>query len=343
MLEATDFTLPGHEADGGLTVALMRYRPATNLNSHAVKERLSLIFAHGVSNHKESWKPTIEQIFRLQAAAPDGVFRVLEAWCIDSPNHGRAAVINEQRLQTRPPGMSAYEWGRAVQVLLKAGLIAGNAVIGIGHSAGTCVIILSAATFPESQLPYRSMILIEPPMMNKETIKHVMQPNSSIVLATKFASKRKDVWPSRTAAREWLAKRMPWNRWEPEALDLYVEYALRDLPTAKYPDITEGVTLSCTREQEYAGYIYHQDGLDSLEKLGPLSQMIPVHCIFSGTSVMVSDEMQQVILNEKEGRKMATIKKIPGAGHAIPQEDPKGLASAIWAALRHDYEPRSRL
>lgn len=56
-------------------------------------------------------------------------------------------------------------------------------------------------------------------------------------------------------------------------------YGFRDLPTALYPDRSDGVTLACTRAQETAGYIYHQDGIDSLDRLSELCATVPVHCI----------------------------------------------------------------
>ncbi|EIN09173.1 alpha/beta-hydrolase [Punctularia strigosozonata HHB-11173 SS5] len=342
-LEATDFTLPGDESDGGLTIALTRYRPTPATAPAAAQDRLSLIFVHGVSSHKESWKPTIAHIFSLQAAAPNNAFAIVEAWSMDAPNHGRAAIINEQRLQTRPPGLTAYQWGRAVQILLKSGLIAGNGVVGIGHSAGACVMVLSTTGYPASHLPYRSVILVDPPMMTKEILDRSMQRNSPLIGVIELAKNRKDIWPSRSAAREWLAKRMPWRRWSQEVLDLYVEHALRELPTATYPDRKEGVTLSCTREQESAGYIFHQDGIDSLERLKELCPAIPVHCIFGGKSDLVAEETQQAIVDENEGRRMATITRVAGAGHLVVQEDPKGLALAIWGTLHSNREPRSRL
>ena len=119
--------------------------------------------------------------------------------------------------------------------------------------------------------------------------------------AMAFAKVRKDIWPSRQAAREWLARKAPWRAWDARALDLYVvrdhsprswqpacgltvngrqEYALRDLPTPTYPDRREGVTLATTREQEYAGYVYYEDGYSGLIRLRELCGVIPVHAVF---------------------------------------------------------------
>ncbi|KAI0058259.1 hypothetical protein BV25DRAFT_1919465 [Artomyces pyxidatus] len=46
---------------------------------------------------------------------------------------------------------------------------------------------------------------------------------------------RKDIWPSRDSAQEWLGKHPPWKRRHPRALDIFVEKGLRQLSIAKYP------------------------------------------------------------------------------------------------------------
>lgn len=60
------------------------------------------------SADKESWLPTLECLFELQAKAPNDRFTIIEAWSVDSPNHGRAATTNEARLMNRPEGICEY-------------------------------------------------------------------------------------------------------------------------------------------------------------------------------------------------------------------------------------------
>ena len=40
----------------------------------------------------------------------------------------------------RSPTTAAYEWSRSVQTLLKSGLVQGSSLVGLGHSAGACVL-----------------------------------------------------------------------------------------------------------------------------------------------------------------------------------------------------------
>ncbi|KAI0316911.1 alpha/beta-hydrolase [Amylostereum chailletii] len=339
MLDAHDYTLRGTPEDGELSIALTRYRLARSPPSCATlaTERLALLFVHGVSSHKECWLPTIERLFELHATAPSTAFDLVEAWAIDSPNHGHAAALNEKHFLTHPEGITAYEWGRAVQVLLSTGLISGTSIVGIGHSAGACVTILSTTGFPTTALPYASLILIEPPMMSREILARAQarERQTALLSVIEMAKIRKDVWVSREEARTWFAKRLPWKRWTERALGLYIDHALRDLPTGTYPDVEGGVTLACTRVQEAVGYVYHQDGIDSLDWLKELCPAIPVHCIFGGRLDMVPEETKRSIVDESEGRRMTSVTHVAGAGHLVVQEDPDGLALAIWGALHH--------
>lgn len=45
---------------------------------------------------------------------------------------------------------------------------------------------------------------------------------SPLTRAAEAVRMRKDIWPSRAAAREWLAKRFPYRRWDARVLDLFV-------------------------------------------------------------------------------------------------------------------------
>ena len=62
--------------------------------------------SHDHNADKETWEPTIEHLFEIQEFAADGL-RIGEVWSSDSPNHGQAAVINEEALLRRPQGICA--------------------------------------------------------------------------------------------------------------------------------------------------------------------------------------------------------------------------------------------
>lgn len=124
-LPATDFILPGVPEDGYLKTVLTRYDFPISTSAGEPKERLSLILNHAVSmrthvcslrlpfdintscTDKESWLPTLEYLAQIQQIAPNNAFCIVEAWVMDCPNHGRAGIVNEDKLMTRPNGICA--------------------------------------------------------------------------------------------------------------------------------------------------------------------------------------------------------------------------------------------
>lgn len=76
-----------------LLITAKRYWiPDASYNNDA----LTLIFAHGTGFHKELWEPTIDDLQELLLSR--GGVNVREIWSIDAPNHGDAAILNENTL-----------------------------------------------------------------------------------------------------------------------------------------------------------------------------------------------------------------------------------------------------
>ncbi|KAI0352116.1 hypothetical protein OH77DRAFT_1460879 [Trametes cingulata] len=337
--DTAEVTLRSPQEHGGFYLTFIKItpqdvRPVDPLLS--APRRLSLLFLHSVAGHKEAWLPAIEHLFKLQNAAPNNAFTIVEAWSMDAPSHGRAAILNESILLNFPEGITGKQWAKGAHVLLNSGLMSADAIVGIGHSAGSCVLVESAGGFPVNRIPYSTMILVEPTMMTPDILKRAFEKDTVLLRAVDVARKRKDIWPSRAAAKDWLSKRLPWRRWDPRVLDLYIEHALCDLPTRAYPD-KEGVTLALTRTQEVGGYSHHEDGFEALAILQKVCPVMPVHTIFGEIVDMVPAETQASNVSEAEGRNMKSITRITGAGHLTVQEDPRGVALAIWGILHEDY------
>ncbi len=81
---------------------------------------------------------------------------MIEAWSIDSPQHGHSARLNERALLELPDGLGKCryhkvswriyanilekdvdQWNAPINTLLQSDLIAGDRVVSIGHSAGS--------------------------------------------------------------------------------------------------------------------------------------------------------------------------------------------------------------
>lgn len=73
-----------------------------------------------------------------------------------------------------------------------------------------------------------------------------------------IATYRRDIWPSREVAKEAFKKSPVFASWEPRVFKRMLEYGLRELPTALYPEAPQGVsnkvasyvTLTTTKHQE---------------------------------------------------------------------------------------------
>ena len=77
-------------------------------------------------------------------------------------------------------------------------------------------------SYPLYRLPFASLILVEPTMMTRATLKRYFKDEAAMKRAMAMAAAKKDTWPSRAAAREWFARRSPWKMWDARALDAYV-------------------------------------------------------------------------------------------------------------------------
>ncbi|EIW62399.1 uncharacterized protein TRAVEDRAFT_70479 [Trametes versicolor FP-101664 SS1] len=343
--DTTEHVLPGPPADGGLSLTFVRAVPhsldaAEAEPSARPRPTVSLILLHSAASHKEVWFPTLEHLFDLQEQDTDHASPcvVVEAWAMDVPSHGRAAVLNEHILPQLADGsISGQQAARGVQVLLKSGLIKGNHVIGIGHSAGACVLIQSTAGYPRDALPYASIILAEPVILTPDVLDQILQGDSSLGKILEYTRTRRDIWPSRAVARAWLATRLPWSQWDARVLDLYVEHALRDLPTAVYPDEHEGVTLATTRAAELAAYTHYEDAYEAAEILPSLCDAgLPVHIVWATVKDRLPQPVHKCAASAAANSPVRMIWNVVEGGHQIVQENPDGVADAIWETLTHN-------
>ncbi|KAG5340402.1 hypothetical protein C0989_001725 [Termitomyces sp. Mn162] len=238
---------------------------------------LTLILTHGTGFHKEQWEPTIDELYAL-LDRKDSSTKVREVWSIDAPNHGDAAVLNEDILRIGyEPIFPWEEYARAIYTFL-TGLGTGvdvdfstRLLVGIGHSMGAVCLLLSLGY--SSKLKFESLILCELMSMNP---KFMEGPSQMLV---KGAINRRDVWPSYEDAYTLLKSRPAWKVWDDRVLRIFVKDGMRPLPTAEYSDKT-GVTLKCSRQQETACY---RDGIGPIRAynvLGSVARRVPIHLIY---------------------------------------------------------------
>ncbi|KAI9714121.1 MAG: hypothetical protein M1828_001211 [Chrysothrix sp. TS-e1954] len=100
-----------------------------------------------------------------------------------------------------------------------------------------------------------SLILIEPVIMPMASSAN--QPSKKVNPAM-MATLRPDLWPSRAEAEAVFRGSKVFKRWDQRALDKYLEYSLREIPTALYPTGSApkgAVTLTTSKAQEAWSYV----------------------------------------------------------------------------------------
>jgi len=60
---------------------------------------------------------------------------------------------------------------------------------------------------------------------------------------------------------------------------------------------------------------------------------IPVHIIFGAINDFLQREVHDAVTDPKSGRRFASISRIQGAGHLVPQQSPEKLGEVIFASL----------
>lgn len=126
-----------------------------------------------------------------------------------------------------------------------------------------------------------TLILLDP-VIQRQTTTLESPASSNIAKTTQLSTYRRDLWPSRKAAAESYKRSSFYQAWDPRVLERWVQYGLRDLPTAIHPldnssspQTKEGekerpVTLTSTLHQEV--FTYSRPNYD-----GPPGKNVPVN------------------------------------------------------------------
>jgi pimeloyl-ACP methyl ester carboxylesterase len=149
-------------------------------------------------------------------------FRVIG---MDARGHGDSS---------RPEGPDAYRWDAFAEDLLAvAEALApehgGRVAVGLGHSFGGTSVLGAAARHPDL---FERLVLVDPvippPPAWGASVDAARQER--LIRLIEGAQKRRALWPSRAEARAHFAERSLFQHWLPAALELYLEYGLRERP-----------------------------------------------------------------------------------------------------------------
>ncbi|KLJ09568.1 hypothetical protein EMPG_15011 [Blastomyces silverae] len=242
------------EQEETLWLSVKQYVPVDN--PHPKPGDITIIGAHANGFPKELYEPLWEEL--LSRAKRHG-FGIRGIWIADVAHQGNSGVLNENLMGNDP---SWFDHPRDLLhfINLKRAEMP-RPLFGIGHSMGGNNLINLALLHPRL---LTSLILLDP-VLNRLEIPgqdHTSHTETNPIPATTTASTyRRDIWPSRAAAAESVKKSKFYQSWDPRVLDRWIQYGLRDLPTAIYPlpptppssqttETAKPVTLTTTRHQE---------------------------------------------------------------------------------------------
>jgi pimeloyl-ACP methyl ester carboxylesterase len=239
-----------------------------------------IALAHATGACGGIWRPVVAELGRD--------FETL-VW--DFPGHGGG----------RPLGHPVDWWdlGRFVLETVPAG------AVGVGHSMGGTALVMAEVLAPGT---FRGLILVEPILLPPP-----YQPIDPVI--AQRAEKRRTRFPSRAAAREGFAKRLPFSKWHSGALDGYVEGGLVE---------TGGeVELACRPSDEAA--IYRSAGAHGAwERLSEVSA--PVLIMAGALSDTHPEEFCRQMAGQFRG---AGFEIVGAASHFLPMEQPELVANRI--------------
>jgi pimeloyl-ACP methyl ester carboxylesterase len=254
-----------------------------------------VMLLHATGFHGRCWLPL--------APALASQFSV---WSIDQRGHGFSGKAADGRYD---------DWTFFVRDLFAVlDSIGGNGWRGLGHSLGGAVFLLAEQRQPGT---FTDLCLYEPVVIPPRA------PGEGFggpISMSDLARKRRRTFASREEARQNFAAKPPMNRFDPAALDAYVQYGFVDDPAG-------GVTLACAREDEASVY----EGAPSSHAWERLGEVGPRVTVLGGfdrrdpVSRFIEDVAREVPAGE------AT--RLPGLTHFGPFEDPLGVGRVAAAAL----------
>ncbi|PGH12088.1 hypothetical protein AJ79_04487 [Helicocarpus griseus UAMH5409] len=216
------------EQEETLWLSVKQYVPIDNPNPKPGD--ITIIGAHANGFPKELYEPLWEELY---ARAKSHGFNIRSIWISDVAHQGHSGVLNENVLGNDP---SWFDHPRDLLhfINLKRAEMP-RPIFGIGHSMGGNNLINLALMHARL---LTSLILLDP-VVNRLEITHqdhsFHTKSNNIPTTTAASTYRRDIWPSRAAAAESLKKNKFYQSWDPRVLDRWIQYGLRELPTALHP------------------------------------------------------------------------------------------------------------
>ncbi len=200
-------------------------------------------------------------------------------------------------------------------------LFAGQPVIGVGHSFGG---VLTALIHCNPDSPFQQAILLDPVLFTPSMLT-VMRSLNGVGLyrknpMVKAALRRRQHWPDKHSATEYLTNRGMFKNWQPEALAAYIDHAL--MPSEL------GISLKCRPEREAEIFSSYPDKLWQ-----QLSQPCPPLLVIYGAG---SYPFISKAVKKWKRRNPAVQSVVTDGAHCFMQEAPEHTAKLILHYLNNN-------
>ncbi|GAB5032544.1 alpha beta hydrolase [Nannochloropsis oceanica] len=300
-------------------------------SSASLSATCTILFCHANGFNKEVFLPVWEELEKRWRAYPGTCPPPLTLVSLDFTGHGDSRGVS---------GPECYDWrkgaGRDVlEMLQELGQTGTTPCLGVGHSLGATALTMVELTHPG--LFFAGLVLIEPVLVPPGG-----EGSMSEALSER-ALKRRASWPYKTAAREYLASRQMFKRWDPRAFNAYIDGGLEEIDHKGDPHqlptgtIQRMVRLKCKPESE-AGY-YRGAGASVWPELPKLGVSRPVTFIAGEHS----EHMSAILITEKHSTgadaarmlvglmgPQTRLVLVPKGSHFVVMEDVALVAGMVW-------------
>ncbi|KIM88875.1 hypothetical protein PILCRDRAFT_813871 [Piloderma croceum F 1598] len=319
-------TPPSLDGKPPLKMAAKRYT-----NSCQSRDGVTVLLAHSIGTHKEHWEPMLHNLFEAQSNKSPS-HRIREAWAFDWQTHGDSAVLNSNALKSRPDGVSITEWARALVAFVNSKHAVLRRLVVIGHAGGASTWMYSTKFFP-FRIPYLTVILVEPKLIHLDAFDNSIQGQGDFDgWFPEATTTRRGSWSSKKDASRYLGGHFPWNAWDTRVLRIHVDQGLHTDP------LNGDVVPKCDKVYEDASYLDYEAISDATDQIAKVYGNVHIHIIYGELNDSVPRYLQASPVNKSQGLKVASIVRVPGAGHMLPQEAPDALARCISNLLDNSFK-----
>ncbi|THH07840.1 hypothetical protein EW146_g9188 [Bondarzewia mesenterica] len=293
----------------------------------------SVLIAPGVGFTSDLWIPVIKHLYRLQGQ-PNSPIRILSVWVVDRPNHGDAALLNEDALKRHHSEVfNVEDYGAAITSFIDSGTLSQDeraSLVALGHSGGTGSIVIGLTD--KKPIPYQALVLVEPPFLNPEAYP-IFQELGKRVRAFNYS--RPASWNSLDLAMEYIMNFPPWRNFDAEILHIMRETFFHYL-TEQSGSVENGaVTMKTPFQQQTASFMDIEGAFAASERLISILHGVPTHVINGAYRDLWPGPMYDMIAKKLEEHRsaLASVTVIDETGHYAPHEKPEELAIAAFRAI----------